>query len=284
MNSSVIQKNSCFNLNNQKSIPCIGYGTYKLIGKEAYNCVRTALEYGYRMIDTAHFYQNETEVGQALRDAMLNDGLKREEVFISTKIWNEDQRKARQQEALETSMRLLKLDYIDLMLIHWPVQEAYHASWKTLERAYEKQWLCNIGVCNFADDQLKDLINRADIIPQVNQMEHHPYLQDEQTRAYCNELQIVYQSWSPLGRGMELTDPLVKNLAEKYQVSPAQILIRWHLQEACCVIPKASSQERIQQNIEVFHFELTPEDMKQLSSLSCGRRVNPQSAPHTFNF
>lgn len=284
MNSPVINIDSNLQLNNQNSIPYIGYGSYKVTGKAAYNCVRHALEVGYRMIDTAHFYQNELEIGQAVRDAILHDGIRREDIFISTKIWNDDQRAGRQQEACETSMKLLNLDYIDLMFIHWPVKESYHQTWKILENAYDKQWFSNIGVCNFAEDQLCDLLKTARYIPQVNQMEHHPYLQDDTTRAFCDEQRIVYQSWSPLGRSMELEDATILKLAEKYGVSAAQIIIRWHIQQGCCVLPKASSAERIAQNIDVFHFEITTEDMQAITQLSCGKRVNPKSAPHNFDF
>ncbi len=271
-------------LNNAYTMPILGFGTYKLKGKEAYSAVRSALELGYRLIDTAHFYDNEQEVGAALRDAIAEGLVKREELFVTTKIWNEDQRQGRQEEVAHESLKLLGLDYLDLMLIHWPVAPHYHKTWSVMEKMQDEGYFRSIGVCNFNSRQLEDLLSGATHKVQVNQMEHHPYLQDTACKALCDKLGIAYQAWSPLGRGMELDDPSLIKLAEKYNKSVAQIILRWHLEQGICAIPKASSQKRIKENIDIFDFCLLEEELELISKLECGRYVNPASSPENFDF
>lgn len=279
-----LNPHSQFILNNQNTMPALGFGTYKLKGQEAYDAVIHALEAGYTMIDTAHFYDNEQEVGRALADKIAAGELRREDIFVTTKIWNEDQRNNRQEEKFHESLKLLGLDYLDLMLIHWPVAEKYHDTWKILEDKQKAGLVKNIGICNFEHSQLTDLMNTAQVCPQVNQMEHHPYMQDLKTKELCDHLGIVYQAWSPLGRGMELKDPHIAKIAQHHNKSAAQVLLRWHLQSGICAIPKSGNKDRIYENIRLFDFELSREEMKLISSLDKQERVSAKSAPLCFDF
>ncbi len=266
-------------LNNGVKMPWLGFGVFKMEdGAETEQSVATALEAGYRSIDTAAVYGNEESVGRAIKTS----GLPREELFITTKVWNSDQRTGATLAAFETSRKKLGLDYIDLYLIHWPVAGYYKATWQALEQLYAEGVVRAIGVSNFHIHHLKDLFAGSDIRPAVNQVEFHPYLLHQELRQFCSEHQIQFEAWSPLARGKITNDPAIVNLSRKYGKSPAQLVIRWDLQHQVVTIPKSSTPQRIVDNTAVFDFEISADDMAQLDSLNRNERTGPD--PDNFNF
>jgi len=269
-------------LNNAISMPQLGLGVWRASDAEAEQAVTWALEAGYRLIDTAAMYGNEAGVGRAV----ASSGLLRKDVFITTKLWNADQGYDETLRAFEASLQRLGLDYLDLYLIHWPMpqQNKYKETWQAFEKLYDDGRIRAIGVSNFLPEHLEDLLTDTRITPAVNQIELHPYLQQQETRQVCAAHNIRVESWSPLGgsKGNVREDPLIQKLAAHYSKSSAQIVIRWQLQSGLIVIPKSVHQERIQENIDVFDFELTPTDMEQLGKLDRGSRVGPD--PATANF
>lgn len=251
------------------SIPQLGLGVYKVPEDEVYDTVRSALELGYRHIDTASFYANEAGVGQAIRDS----GIPREEIFVTTKVWNNEQGYDNTLKAFAQSLEKLKMDDVDLYLIHWPVPEIFPETWRALEELYREGRVKAIGVSNFLVHHLQELLQTAEIKPVANQIELHPKLMQKSTVDFCGKNNITIQSWSPLGRANYLDDPLLKDLAEKYHKTPAQIMIRWHLQHGYVVIPKSINPSRQKENISVFDFELSNHDMNQIDGLEEGFRI-----------
>lgn len=270
-------------LNNGIDMPQLGLGVWQTAdGAEVELAVTSALENGYRLIDTAALYGNERGVGKAIRES----GIPREEIFITTKLWNSDQGDEQTVRAAFTdSLEKLGLDYIDLYLIHWPMpdKELYVETWKTLEKLHHEGKIRAIGVSNFMPEHLEKLLASATVVPAVNQIELHPYLPQHETRVFCEQHNIAVESWSPIGgsRGNLLENQTVVSIADAHKKSPAQVIIRWHIQHGLIVIPKSVHPERIAQNIDVFDFELTDTEMQQLALLENGTRMGPN--PATMN-
>lgn len=265
-------------LSNGNNIPALGLGVWKAEdGKEVKNAVNWALDAGYRSIDTAAIYKNEEGVGEAINQSKVD----RSEIFLTTKIWNEDLRKDRVEAAFEESLKRLNQDYVDLLLIHWPVENKFVEAWTHFERFYEQGRAKAIGVSNFMPEHLNTLLKAGGIPPMINQIEHHPYLQQRETVALCHKENILVEAWSPLMQG-NLDDELLTALGQKYNKSNAQIILRWHVQKNIVVIPKSTNQGRIQENIDVFDFEISQVDMARIDDLEQGKRFGPN--PYTFDF
>jgi methylglyoxal/glyoxal reductase len=264
-------------LNNGVKIPIFGLGVFKS-ASETKDAVRWALEAGYRHIDTAKIYGNEADVAKGIKES----GVDRKDIFITTKLWNDDMRQGKQREAFEKSLELLDTDYIDLFLIHWPAKGVYNESWKIMEEYYKKGMIRAIGVSNFHQHHLEDLFTVAEVIPAVNQIECHPHLTQQPLLDYCTEKGIAFEAWSPLGGGQLLSEPAIKAVADKYGKTVAQLIIRWHIQRDTIVIPKSVHKERIISNGEVFDFNISNEDMAAITAMNKDRRVG--SNPDTFTF
>ncbi|MCD8352382.1 MAG: aldo/keto reductase [Planctomycetaceae bacterium] len=261
-------------------IPNFGLGVFRSPdGKETADAVRWAIEAGYRHIDTARIYGNEKGVGQGVRDS----GVAREKLFITTKLWNDDMRAGRQLQAIDASLKDLGMDYVDLYLIHWPV-ENYVESWVAMEKILASGKARAIGVSNFKEHHLDTLLEEAGIVPAINQVELHPFLTQEPLRHYCASKGIAVEAWSPLGGqgGNVLKDKTIAELGKKYGKTPAQVVIRWDLQNGIVTIPKSVHQARIKENSEVFDFEISAEDMKRIDALNTDTRVG--SDPDNFDF
>ncbi|TXT64060.1 MAG: 2,5-diketo-D-gluconate reductase A [Promethearchaeota archaeon] len=245
-------------------MPRLGFGTWKLKGKDAYNPVRWALEEGYRLIDTATFYENETQVGKAIHDSKIP----RKNLFITTKVWDSDLGE-KTKKAFKKSLNKLNMNYIDLYLIHWP-RRLRNESWKVMEELYREDKIKAIGVANFAVKHLRELLNNFDITPAVNQFELHPFLfnQEEELIQYCKSHKIQVEAYSPLTHGKRLNNPTIKSIADKYNKTTAQILLRWALQHNFIVIPKSSNRDHIQENADIFDFEIADIDMKEIDSIN----------------
>jgi len=258
-------------LNNGVEIPNLGLGTYRLApGKQTYNAVQWALEAGYRLIDTASYYGNEVDIGKAVRDS----GVPRDEVFITTKLYNYDQGFSEALKAFEGSERRLDLGPIDLYLIHWPVLALRQRSWKALERLLREGRCRSIGVSNYMVSHLEELMTYAEVTPAVDQVEVSPYLQQPELVGKCQSLNIQVESYSPLARGKRFDDPKLLEIAAKHGCSPAQIMLRWGLQKGHVVIPKASDRAHILENAAVFHLELDGKDMRSLEGFEEQLRVS----------
>ena len=251
-------------LNNGTKIPSIGVSVFRVEDANiAYETVKTALSVGYRHVDTAMIYGNEEAVGKAIRDS----GIPREEIFLTTKLWNDDQRSGKVEEAIEASLKRLGMDYVNLYLVHWPVKETYVSVWKKMEAVYKSGKAKAIGVSNFLLHHLENLIQNCEIMPMADQIEFHPGFTQEATVRYCQEKGIYVQAWSPLGRKRVLEHPLLGGLAEKYNKSAAQICLRYEIQRQVIPLPKASTKERMVQNYQVFDFEIEKEDMYRIDSM-----------------
>jgi 2,5-diketo-D-gluconate reductase A len=259
-------------------IPQLGFGVFQVPPAQTTEVVEKALATGYRHIDTAAAYRNEAEVGQAIRLS----GLERSEVFLTTKCFNDDQGYEEAKRALHASLQRLELDHVDLYLIHWPVpvHDRYVETWKAFIEMREEGLIRSIGVSNFQPDHLRHLIAETGETPAVNQVELHPYFQQLGLRREHEELGIVTESWSPLAQGEVLEDPTIVGIAEEHSRTPGQIVIRWHLQLGNVVIPKSVTAERIEQNFDVFEFELSDEQLEAINTLDAGRRRGPD--PDTF--
>lgn len=263
---------------NGVEMPRFGLGVYKMTNPdEAYSAMSHALEAGYIAIDTAALYDNEEQVGQAVRDSKK----KREELFITSKVWNTDQGYDQTLRAFETSLKKLDMDYLDLYLTHWPVPELYVDTYRAIERLYDEKLIRATGVSNHEPHHLEKLLATANVQPMVNQIELHPHLIQQKNRDFAKQHNIAITSWSPLGRGRVLEDEVIVKLGEKYGKSAAQVIIRWHLQHDLIVIPKSVKEVRIQQNADVFDFELTTEDMQAIDMLNRDERYG--SHPDTFH-
>jgi diketogulonate reductase-like aldo/keto reductase len=269
----------CTLLNNGLEMPWLGFGVFKISdGQEVEQAVRYALKVGYRSIDTATVYRNERGVGKAIRES----GIPREDIFLTTKVWNNDQREKRTLAAFEQSLQRLGTEYVDLYLVHWPVKDCYQETWRVMEEIYQSGRAKAIGVSNFMIHHLKDILSDSQIVPAVNQIEFHPFLVQPELLKYCQEHKIQVQAWSPLMQGQIVTEPTVQKMAEKYQKTPAQIALRWDLQHQVVTIPKSVRPDRITENAQIFDFELSEEDMNVLDALDEGKRVGPD--PNNFNF
>lgn len=257
-------------LDNGVDIPQFGLGVYLTkSGSECINAVTWALEANYRLIDTAKIYGNEKEVGEAVR----NSGIKREEIFITTKLWNDDHGYESALKAFDISLKTLNTDYIDLYLIHWPGSGKRKETWKALEKIYESGYCRAIGVSNYMVNHLNELFSYANIIPAVNQVEFSPFIYDKKLLELCNKNNIVLEAYSPLTRMKKANDLRLINIGKKYGKTPAQILIRWAIDHELIVIPKSSKKERIIENANVFDFELDISDLEILDNLDEGYRV-----------
>lgn len=255
-------------------IPQLGLGVFGVPHDRTAATVKLALSLGYRSVDTAAAYGNEDAVGAALADS----DLAREEVFVATKLWNDDQGYERALRAFEASLGRLGLDYLDLYLIHWPAarRDRYLETWKALERLLAEGRVRAIGVSNFQIHHLERLLGEGDVVPAVNQIELHPRLQQEELRAFHARHGIVTEAWSPLAKGRELLEePAIREIAAAHGRSPAQVILRWHLQLGNVAIPKSATPERIAENIDVFDFELGEEELERMASLDSDGRTGP---------
>lgn len=266
-------------LANGVKMPWLGLGVYKAKeGGEVEEAVKAALRIGYRSIDTASFYENEEGVGRAVRES----GIAREEIFITTKVWNTEQGYESTLAAFEASLRRLGMEYVDLYLVHWPVKGKYKETWRALETLYKEGKTRAIGVSNFQIHHLKDLMADAEIKPMVNQVEFHPFLTQEELRNFCRKEGIQLEAWRPLMRGEVANVPEIVELSKKYGKTPAQIVLRWDLQHGVVTIPKSVREARIRENADLFDFELSSEDMAKLDALNRNHRFGPD--PDNFNF
>ena len=265
-------------LHNGVQMPWFGLGVYKVENSEAIQAVKAALKAGYRSIDTAAYYQNEEGVGIGIKEA----GIPREELFITSKVWNSDQGYDSTIKAFEASLKRLGLDYLDLYLIHWPVKGKYKETWKALEKVYKEGKVRAIGVSNFHIHHLQDLLQEAKIKPMVNQVEFHPRLTQKELRQYCKEQGIQFEAWSPLMRGQLFDNDVLKEIGKKYNKTPAQVILRWDLQHEVVTIPKSVNEQRIIENASIFDFELTKEEMDRIDALNENKRIG--SDPDNFDF
>lgn len=261
-----------FTMNNGRVIPCIGYGTYKTSDEEVYNAVLSALKAGYRHIDTAAFYKNEEGIGRAIRDC----GIAREELFITSKVWNTDRGYENTKRAFAATMERLGFAYLDLYLIHWPANKKQFGdeaekinaeTWKALEELYAEGKIRAIGLSNFLPHHIDELMKTAKVKPMVDQIEFHPGWAQLEVSEYCRKNDIVVEAWSPLGRKEVLDNEVLRDIGSKYGKSTAQICVRWVLQHGILPLPKTVNAKRMAENADVFDFELTGEEMKAIDEL-----------------
>lgn len=270
-------------LNNGVKMPWLGLGVFQVEeGSELVNAVKTAIIHGYRSVDTAAIYANEAGVGQGIKEGLKATGISREELFVTSKVWNTDLGYEETLAAFETSLNKLDLNYLDLYLIHWPVEGKYRDAWKAMETLYRQGKIRAIGVSNFHVHHLEDLLEIAEVKPMVNQIEFHPRLTQEIVRNYCVEHDIQVEAWSPLMQGKLLNDEVLQEIAQKYNKTTAQIIIRWDLQNKIVTIPKSTKEYRIKENAAVFDFELTEDEMQRIHGLNQNLRVGPD--PDNFDF
>lgn len=266
-------------LNNGVKMPAFGLGVYKVEdGSQVVETISTALQLGYRLIDTAAFYENEEGVGRAIKDS----GIPREEIFITTKVWNTDQGYESTLKAFDESIRKLGLDYIDLYLIHWPVKGKYIETWRALEKLYKEGKVRAIGVSNFKEHHIDDLVENCSEKPAVNQVELHPLLSQEGLREYCLEKDIKVEAWSPLSRGRFFDQPILQSIAADHKKTPAQVILRWHLQNGVIAIPKSVTPARQKENADIFDFELSEKVMELINGLNRDERFGAD--PDHFDF
>jgi diketogulonate reductase-like aldo/keto reductase len=250
-------------LNNGIPIPALGFGTWKATGKEVINAVTWALESGYRLIDTATYYDNEREIGISLKKS----GIAREDLFLATKVWKTDQGYEQTLKAFNRSLQALQVSYLDLYLIHWPHPRTRKATWKALEHLYEQKKVRSIGVCNYTVFHLEELLTDCKIIPTVDQIEFHPFQFEKATMDFCASKKIQLEAYSPLVQSNKMNHPLIQSLSINYRKTPAQILLRWGLQHNAIPLPKSVTKSRINENRQVFDFNILPEDMNQLDNI-----------------
>lgn len=265
-------------LNNGVDMPWLGYGTFKAQGREVEEGVSYALEIGYRSIDTAAVYKNEEEVGRAIAAS----GIPRSELFVTTKVWNDDQGYDTTLKAFDRSLAALKLDTVDLYLIHWPGVDKFKDTWRALERLYEEGRTRSIGVSNFQVHHLKELMKDSGTVPVLNQVELHPRLIQKELRDFCAQHDIRMEAWAPLMKGRLQDDPVIGEIAAKYGKTAAQVILRWDLQNGIVTIPKSVTKSRIKENSEIFDFELTQDELDRISALDAGERTG--SDPDKFLF
>ncbi|MBU5213743.1 aldo/keto reductase [Bacillus sp. Gen3] len=270
-------------LHNGVKMPWFGIGVFKVEeGPDLVHAVRAAIKNGYRSIDTAAIYGNEEGVGQGIREGIQEAGITREDLFVTSKVWNADLGYESTIQAYETSLKKLGLDYLDLYLIHWPVEGKYKEAWRALETLYKAGKIKAIGVSNFQTHHLEELMKDAEIKPMVNQVEYHPRLTQKKVQTFCQEHGIQLEAWSPLMQGQLLNNEVLAEIATKYNKSVAQVILRWDLQNGVVTIPKSTKEHRIIENANVFDFELTKEDMERIDDLNQNHRVGPD--PDNFDF
>ncbi|MED3922858.1 aldo/keto reductase [Priestia aryabhattai] len=270
-------------LHNGVKMPWLGLGVFKVEeGPELVNAVKTAIVKGYRSIDTAAIYENEEGVGEGIRQGLKEAGLSREDIFVTSKVWNADLGYEETLAAYETSLQKLGLEYLDLYLIHWPVEGKYKEAWKALETLYKEEKVRAVGVSNFQIHHLEDLMKDGEVKPVINQVEFHPRLTQKELHAFCQKHDIQLEAWSPLMQGELLDNDVLKEIAEKHGKSVAQIILRWDLQNGVVTIPKSTKEHRIVENSSVFDFELDAEDVSKINELNQNHRVGPD--PDNFDF
>lgn len=266
-------------LANGVNMPYLGLGVYKMTdSEETIQAVLKALEVGYRAIDTAALYNNEAEVGEAIRQSQVL----REDIFVTTKVWNSDQGYDETLRAFETSLKKLGLDYIDLYLTHWPVEDKLVDTYRAIERLYEEKLIRVPGVSNHHRHHLEKIFAKANVKPMVDQIELHPYLTQVELREFCKENNIAVTAWSPLGRGGVLQDETITKIAQQLEKSTAQVILRWHYQHDIITIPKSVTPSRIEENMQIFDFELSKEQMAQIDNLNKNQRFGQN--PDNFHF
>ncbi len=264
---------------NGVEIPYLGLGTYQSDNdQEVINAVKDAIEIGYRHIDTASVYGNEEGVGKGIMDS----GVAREELFIVSKVWNNDQGFESTLKAFEASLRRLNLEYLDLYLVHWPVAGKYKDTWRAIEKLYQEKRIRAIGVSNFMQHHLEDLLTEVEVAPMINQMEFHPYVVQQNLIDFCTSKEIQYEAWSPFMQGKVFDLDICKALSKKYRKSVSQVILRWNLQKGVVTIPKSAKKERILANADIFDFEISNEDVAYLDSLDRDERIGAH--PDHFDF
>ncbi len=266
-------------LSNGVEMPQLGLGVWRMSdGNEVENAVRWAIEAGYKHIDTAKVYENEVGVGQAIRDT----GISRDEVFVTTKVWNSDQGYDSTLRAYDKSMELLGFEYADLYLVHWPVKGKYKESWRALETLYNEGRVKAIGVSNFLVHHLQDVLDGASIVPMVNQVEFHPRLQQPELQAFCQANGVQLEAWSPIMKGRVVDIPELIEIGSRHGKNAVHVTLRWLYQKGIVAIPKSSRQERIVSNVQIFDFELSDDEMNTIDNLDQHTRVGPD--PDNFDF
>ncbi len=262
-------------LNNGRSIPQLGFGVFQIEPKDTAEAVRTALQAGYRHIDTAEMYGNEREVGEAV----AKSGLDRADIFVTSKLSNDAHLPEDARLAFELSLQELGFDYVDLFLIHWPLPTRYDgdfvSTWKALEEFYRDGRARSIGVSNFQPHHLRRLHENTEVPPAVNQIEVHPYLTQDEVRGFCAEHGIAVEAWSPIGQGLELEDPTIVSIAQRVGKTPAQVILRWHIQRGDIIFPKSVTPSRVRENFDIFDFELADGDVAEISALNKDQRTGP---------
>ena len=266
-------------MNDGHRIPRFGFGTYHLEPDgEAQEAVAFAIQDGYRLIDCARFYGNEAAVGVGI----ANGSVPRDELFVTSKVWNDRQIDGTVRESIEESLRDLQLDYLDLMLIHWPVEDRFVHTWKVLEQARDEGLVRSIGVANCRVAHIERLMATSDTVPAVNQLEFHPYLQDNKTLAFCAGHGIVFEAWSPLGRGACLDDPVIAGIAQTHGASPAQVVLAWERSKGIVAIPRSRNAQRVHANAQDLASSLTDAEVAVIDALDRQEPVNPNSTPENF--
>jgi 2,5-diketo-D-gluconate reductase A len=268
-------------LNDGATIPQLGFGVFQIDPEETAEAVKTALEIGYRHVDTAEMYENEAGVGQGVRDS----GIDRAEVYVTSKLSNGLHRPDDARRAFDGTLEALGFDYLDLFLVHWPlpgIDVDYVETWKAMEEIYRSGRVKAIGVSNFQRAHLERLLRETDVVPAVNQIELHPYLAQDPLRAFGRDSGIATEAWSPIAQGKVLDDPVITAIAERLGRSSAQVTLRWHLQRGDIVFPKSVTPARVAENFRLFDFELTDDDMTAITALDRGERIGPD--PDTFNW
>lgn len=274
-----LDMHSTVRLANGVEMPLLGFGTYKMVDDaEVERAVLTALEVGYRSIDTASMYENERSIGRALRAS----GLVREELFVATKVWNDEQGEEGVRGAMERSLGRLGLDYVDLYLVHWPIPRLYESTWRGMQALLAEGRTRAIGVCNFLEPHLEALGAVADVPPMVDQVEHHPLLQQPGLRRYCRDRGIALQAWAPIMRGRAAEVPVLVEIAEANGATAVQVALRWALQHGTIVIPKSANPERIRENADLFGFELSDGEMAAIDALDRGEAGRSGKHPDEF--
>ena len=270
-------------LHNGVKMPWLGIGVFKVEdGPELVNALKFAIKHGYRSIDTAAIYRNEEGVGQAIREGIHEANISREDLFITSKVWNSDLGYESTIAAYETSLQKLGLEYLDLYLIHWPVAGKYKEAWRALETLYKEGKVRAIGVSNFQIHHLEDLLKDAEIKPMINQVEYHPRLTQVELKSFCERQGIQLEAWSPLMQGQLINNPTLQEIANKHDKTVAQVIIRWDLQNGVVMIPKSTKEHRIVENSTIFDFELTTEEIQKINELNQNHRVGPD--PDNFAF
>ncbi|MFJ8235784.1 aldo/keto reductase [Ureibacillus sp. NPDC094379] len=270
-------------LHNGVKMPWFGLGVFKVEeGPELVNAVKSAIKSGYRSVDTAAIYGNEVGVGKGIQEGLKEAGIAREDLFVTSKVWNSDLGYEATIAAYEQSLEKLGLEYLDLYLIHWPVEGKYKDAWRALETLYKEGRVKAIGVSNFHIHHLEELMKDAEIKPMIDQVEYHPRLSQKELQAFCQKNGIQLEAWSPLMQGQLLDNEVLQEIANKHHKSVAQIILRWDLQNGVVTIPKSTKEHRIIENADIFDFELTREEMERIDALNQNHRVGPD--PDNFDF